>query len=448
MLPSAHTAGLTSFIKSALIACFFSITVIGASISSPVTQKSHPIVIGHHTALYSRDGMLRPWTSWRDAIRSEMHWYNHCRVVDGFPRFITCTFMDGSYHWYKPRRDTIPAMQDGMGIISYLKYYKFEGEKNIIYLDIAKKMGDFLVEDCNTPNYGKYPDFTRSTGRVGTYPLPADCGSQKDHPYDIQPDKGGIAGYALLVLYNQTHDAKYRDQALHNARVLARNMGIGDATHSPWPFRADFRTGLARGPVSADMSFILRLFDGLITDGYSEFTHPREKLWNWIQTYQIPSAAKGGKLWVEFFEDYDDDSNRNSWSPLNLARYLIEKQNAVDPAWQRDSLTLIRFVVKNFTSIRFGVPVCGEQDGDKDPWGGALSTYGAVLAMYTAATGSWEFRALAYQALTFGMYAIDNDGCPGQNALTIIRGGWQEDAHTDKIHNYVDAMTAIPEWGR
>jgi len=25
-------------------------------------------------------------------------------------------------------------------------------------------------------------------------------------------------------------------------------------------------------------------------------------------------------------------------------------------------------------------------------------------------------------------------------------GGWQEDAHTDVVHNYVDALRAFPEW--
>lgn len=39
------------------------------------------------------------------------------------------------------------------------------------------------------------------------------------------------------------------------------------------------------------------------------------------------------------------------------------------------------------------------------------------------------------------------DGCPqdlcdGINS-TPHRGGWQEDAHTDKIHNFVDAINAL-----
>jgi hypothetical protein len=405
-------------------------------------------VIGFHHARYSSDGALLPWTSWRKAIRMEMEWYNRCPTVDGYPRFITVTFMDGNYHWYRKRPDTIPAMQDGMGILSYLKYYNFIGKRNPVYLKIAKQMGDFLVIDCNTPNSGKWPGFTRSTGKVGELPLPADCGSQQDHPYEIQPDKGALAGWALLQLYRATGNKTYLDQALHNARVLVTNMQPGTATTSPWPFRVDYRTGIGRGPVSADMSFALRLFNGLLHQGYPEFTQPASALWSWIVTWQIPSAAGNGALWTQFFEDYDRLDNRNSWSAMNLARYLIEKRDSFDPAWREHAHTLIQFVTKNFTGIRDGVPICGEQDGDREPWGGANSTYGAVLAMYSAATGSHEYELLARESLNFGLYAIDKDGCPGQNALAALRGGWQEDAHTDKIHNYVDAMTAFPNWAR
>lgn len=409
-------------------------------------SNQHPLMIGQHIAKYDSNGILKPWTSWGDAVAREMNWYNHCRVVNGFPRFITCTFMDDKYHWYKKRADTIPAMQEGMGIISYLDYFQFDKQRHPVYLKIAEKMGDYLIEDCNTPDTGKYPDFTRSTGRVVEGQLPDNCGSQQDKPYEVQPDKGGLAGYALLRLYEATKQPQYLKQALHNARVLVANMGTGDSQNSPWPFRVDYRTGEPDGAISADMSFILRLFNGLNEIGYTEFQKPGKQLWDWIKDYQIPNAVTSGTLWVQFFEDYNDNHNRNSWSAMNLARYLIEDKNRVDSDWKQDAHTLIKFVVKNFTGFRFGVPICGEQDGDREPWGGACSTYGAVLAMYSAATGSNEYKGLAYQALTFVMYAIGSDGCPGQNALSSLRGGWQEDAHTDKIHNFVDAMEAFPQW--
>ena len=403
--------------------------------------------LGPHEAIYASDGTLLPWTGWNDALDREMNWYLKCPLDRGYPKFIGLTFMDGNYQAIAERRDTIPSMQNGMGIISYVKYYRFKRRRDARVLRFARYMGDYLVKESLTPDTGKYPRFTRSTGIRDQFPQPPDCGSQDDQPYEIEPDKGGIAGYALTMLYDETKDQKYLDQALHNAELLKANMGVGDATHSPWPFRADYRSGEARGAVSGDMVYILRLFDRLIELGHVEFHEPRERLWNWIKTRQIPNAAGDGSLWVEFFEDHHSQKNRTAWAPLNMARYLIEKKNALDPQWEPDARALIEFVGRNFVSVRFGVAVSGEQDEDRDPWGGVTSTYGAVLAMYSAATGSPVYKRVAEQALTFCLYVVQGNGSPRDSVLNTTSGGWQEDAHTDTVHNIVDALEAFPAWG-
>lgn len=406
-------------------------------------------MIGNHPAKYAADGSLAPWTAWNDALRREVEWYLRCPVEHGYPRFVWMTFMDGSYNAIQNRPSFIPATQNGLGIISYLKYYDYTGRKDARLLAMARSMGDYLVKESNTPETGKYPRFTRSTGWRERFPQPPDSGSQDDRPYEIEPDKGGIAGYALLLLSEATGERAYLEQALHNARVLAANMGEGDARHSPWPFRADYRTGEGRGDVAGNMSFILRLFDGLMARGHAEFGAPRAALWAWVKNHQIPNASKDGLLWVQFFEDHQEPDNRTAWSPLNMARYLLEARESLDADWKQDARTLIEFVNRRFISVHQGIAVCGEQDYDRNPWGGINSIYGAVLAMYGRATGSREFELPARQALNYTLYAIDDDGCPLDGTFKGKgRGGWQEDAHTDKLHNYVDALRAYPEWGR
>jgi hypothetical protein len=402
--------------------------------------------LGSHPAVYDQHGILRPWTPWRDAIQREVNWYLNCPVENGYPRFVYTTFMDGNYQPMAKNASFIPATQDGMGIISYLKYHAYQGRSDPRVLRITRYMGDYLVKEANTPDEGKYPRFTRSTGWRAKFPQPADCGSQDDKPYEIEPDKGGIAGYALVLLYEETKDDKYLQQALQNARALAANMVEGTATNSPWPFRVDYRSGAGRGAVGGNTSFNLRLFDKLIALGHQEFQAPRARLWAWIKGFQLPDLAKDGMLWVQFFEDHSEPDNRTAWAPLNLARYLLEQKEALDADWQKDAKQLINFTNIRFTGIRNGIPICGEQTHDREPWGGILSTYGAVLALYTKATGSNEFKGLAYQALNFCLYAVNDDGCPGQRATGPSRGGWQEDAHTDKLHNILDAITAFPEW--
>jgi hypothetical protein len=415
-----------------------------AVLTPPATPQA--IRMGSHQAKYASDGSLISWAAWTDILDREMKWYLRCPIEHGYPRFVWMTFMDGKYQPDERRPSFIPAMQNGMGIISYLKYYRYTGRTNPKVLEFARYMGDYLVKESLTPDRGKYPRFTRSTGWRAKFPQPADSGSQDDKPYEIQPDKGGIAGYALALLYDETKDKRYLEQALQNARVLLANMRTGDSTHSPWPFRADYRTGEARGDISGDMTFNLRLFDWLIGSGHSEFQKPRDALWAWIKDYQLPTAEKDGSLFIEFFEDHHSQKNRTAWTPLALARYLIERKESLDPDWKEHSRILIDFVSRTFTSIRLGIAVCGEQDEDRDPWGGINTSYGAVLAMYSAATGSPEYRRIAQQALTFSLYAVDEDGSPRDSVIGKGRGGWQEDAHTDKVHNIIDAMSAFPEW--
>ena len=175
-----------------------------------------------------------------------MAWYSRCPLDHGFPQFVTVTFMDGNYHPVVRRSDMIPAMQHGVGILSYLKYDRWLRKRRRSepwVMDFARAQGDYLCQVAVTPNLGAFASFTRSTGKTGQFPYPADSGCQADRPYEVEPDKGGLAGYALVELYVATGEKRYLTQALSNASALAKSIQEGDGQHSPWPFRVDFRTG-------------------------------------------------------------------------------------------------------------------------------------------------------------------------------------------------------------
>ena len=65
-----------------------------------------------------------------------MHFYQQCPVdVDhGYPRFVSTTFLNGDWSVQTEHVDTIPAMQNGMGILSYLKYCELLGKRDGAYL--------------------------------------------------------------------------------------------------------------------------------------------------------------------------------------------------------------------------------------------------------------------------------------------------------------------------
>ena len=406
---------------------------------------SAPVIAGHLLA-FDTGGHLLPWTSWRRALDLEMDYYRTCPLDHGYPRFASETFLDGAWTPSSARDDIIPATQNGLGIISYLKYAAWA--KADWALDTAALLGEYLINETLTPAAGAYPSFTRSTGRRGRFPQSDDAGSQSDRPYEIEPDKGGIAGVALARLGKALGQERYFRQALANARSLVANQRSGDERHSPWPFRADHRNGAARGPVAGNMSYIMRLFDELIEQGYAEFEAPRAALWHWIVTFQIPSASAGGALFAQFFEDHDTPTNRSAWAPLNLARYLMERAGALDADWLKHAGRLIDFTRDNFTHQEFGVRVCHEQDEDHQAWGGINSTYGAVLALYARATGDAQIALEAQDALNYTLHLIDDQGRPRDVAGNPSPGGWQEDAHTDVVHNVVDALVAFPEWAK
>ncbi len=402
------------------------------------------VKIGAHPAKFDSHGHLLPWTSWRDALTRELLFYRQSPGDNGYPRFVAETFLQGDWTPDPHRDDTIPATQNGMGIISYVKSAAWRHDDDD--LRVAREMADYLIRETLTPDAGEYPRFPHSTGRRGQFPLAADSGSQSDRPFEIEPDKGGIVGYALLMLDDSSHQAKYFDEALHIARVLAAHQRPGDDRRSPWPFRVDHRTGESRGEISGDMTYILRLYDGLLRRGHPEFVEPRRALWTWIARHQIPSAKGDGRLFAQFFEDHDSPDNLTAWSPLNLARYLLERRGALDSSWRADAGTLIAFVRHRFTHRQSGVIVCHEQDEDTEAWGGVNSTYGAVLAMYASAIGSSRLADEARQSLNYALYAIDDEGRPRDLPSHDAAGGWQEDAHTDVIHNVIDAMHAFPRW--
>ena len=404
------------------------------------------VTLGNQPGRVEGRGFVPTWKSWRQALALQMAYYaTACADVGGYPLLASATHY-GSDCNASGSSEVIPAMQDGTGILSYLDYDAFTNHSDPRWLQTATRFGDYLVDEAVTPNEGKWPGVFRSTGKPLTFPQPADCGIRSDQPYEIEPDKLGLAGYALLRLSAATGNPKYAAAALHNAVVLAANMTDGSTTTSPWPFRVDYRDNTPNGDISGNMVWNLRLFDALIDGGHAELQAPRDRLWHWMRDLQIPNAAGDGTLWAQFFEDQVLPTNRTAWAPAATATYLLQRRDALDADWLHHADVLLQFVEANFVDKWQGFALCIEQDFDRKPYGGVLSTYAQAEARYAAVTGDASRRARAYLAIALLIQSVNSDGCPGQRALDGGCGGWQEDAHTDRVHNILGVLSVFPTW--
>jgi hypothetical protein len=129
-----------------------------------------PVIIAGHAVEVDPAGKLKPWAAWNDVLDLEMTFYRQCPMEHGYPRFVFATFLDGEWNPLPDRDDSIPSTQNGMGILSYLKYQEWCASEDLCYRDTACLMGDYLVKESLTPDEGRYPAFTRSTGRRDQFP--------------------------------------------------------------------------------------------------------------------------------------------------------------------------------------------------------------------------------------------------------------------------------------
>jgi hypothetical protein len=110
-------------------------------------------------------------------IEREMNWHLKCPIEHSYPRLVYTTFMDGNYDPLQRSPSFIPCPQNGMGIISYLKYCAYSAKAHPKVLAFARAMGDYLVKETLTPATGEYPRFTRSTWWRAQFPFRGNQGS-------------------------------------------------------------------------------------------------------------------------------------------------------------------------------------------------------------------------------------------------------------------------------
>jgi hypothetical protein len=120
-------------------------------------RQNPPPTLAGHAPRYDALAQLLPWTTWNAALDLEMNFYRQCPLEHGYPRFVTALLLDAEWTPSADRFDTIPATQNGMGILSYLKYTSCARGTDTLVPAHRACDGRLLDQGVLTPNGGRYP---------------------------------------------------------------------------------------------------------------------------------------------------------------------------------------------------------------------------------------------------------------------------------------------------
>ncbi len=366
-----------------------------------------------------------------------------------------------------------PAGLYSMIVDSALAYYPYSGDAGAIGL--ATQVIDYDLAYGLTADQGAWPLVPYASAEPGApiYQGAAEglLNGAGDGIGYIEPDKVGEWGYSVLRLYEQTGNPAYLAAARQAALALARNVRLGDAAHSPWPFRVEALSGATLVPTQpllgatsddycADVIGPIRLFDELIRLSVGNkrlLQRARQIAWNWLTEYPMRNGQ-----WASYFEDIPtyplpdgtrykrgiSGTNVNQYVPMETARYLIEHPE-LDATWMADAQRLLTWVETNFAQDQYGANAIGEQSAYDYPMGSHTARYASVSAMYSekAAAAPSTILNKAARSFAWASYMLNADGSVTTGPDPHISfESWFSDGYGDYVRHFLAGVGAYPPW--
>lgn len=340
-----------------------------------------------------------------------------------------------------------PAGLYAMFVDSVLTSYPYTADSTLI--QIVGDMLNYQLAHGTTPSNWNWPSVPFASSVNGALDYSGDGNSDRDGVNGIEPDKIGDLGFAYAKFWELTGNQAYLDAAIKCADALASHIRVGDATHSPWPFRVDGVTGQVRDEYSAHTVGPVKLFDELIrlnVGQVSLYQTTRDQAWQWLMTYPMQN-----NVWSGYFEDVVRDfSNLNQFSPLETARYIIDRQDpsTIDPLWQTHVPALLDFVKNRWGKGPFyGAQGIDEQDVCCSSMGLGSHTarWASINALLYEKTGNLANKEAAYRAFNYATYHERADGVV-LYAFTDTSSVWYSDGYGDFIRHFMWGMGSVPEW--
>jgi hypothetical protein len=360
-----------------------------------------------------------------------------------------------------------PAGLFAMLCDSAILYYAYSGDPEV--MPLVRAMLDHQIARGSTEKTDAWPlvPYASSDGGEPDYRGATDTHYRQDDGFlgrgdgvgVIEPDKIGELGLAYLKFFEFSLEKKYLAAAKNCADALARHVRAGDASHSPWPFRVDARTGTKiREDYTANAIGPIRLLDELIRLGEGDmaaYRSARETAWQWLLKYPVQN-----NVWAQYFEDIyiypDYRTNLNQYCPLETARYLLEHPER-DPLWRRHAQGLIAWVQKHFAvdsktmaglpekGIQWGAEVVSEQVNDMDKMSSHTARYASILALWSERTGDENAKQRAFRSFNWATYSCRDDGLV-KTSIDEGTGYWFSDGYGDYMRHFLRGMASVPEW--
>jgi len=446
--------------RLALIACVLPVgaSVVGCTHRSPGPTE---MLMDHPVALDS-DHMLLSWSTsdspYADVARRAANAFvttflNRDVGIEtwlAWARFDPVTFEGISW----PHN---PAGLYAMLMDSATQWYAFSGDRRLLEASL-KALDAELTHGTTLPSWD-WPLVPFASADPGTLEYRgADdswcdfCG-RGDGIGVIEPDKVAELGFAYIQAYEVTSETRYLNAAVACADALGAHVRSGDTRRSPWPFRVDAQTGIAREEYSSNVIAAIALFDelGRLDLGdIDTYARARATAFDWLLRVPMNNDA-----WSGYFEDIEVQTepaaNPNQYSALRTARWLLLHPSE-DSAWRAHVEHLLAWTEAQFgrsteteRGTQYGATVLSEQGADMAKMGSHTARFGATLALWFSSTGDVNAAERAARSLNWATYACSESGIvtvgPDQN-----EGYWFSDGYGDYIRHFLAAMGAVPEW--
>ncbi len=456
----SHSATLVRPVSRLVVVLSVSVGLMGGGLQSPVSLIEHLVsdsqgvhtatptpsgpMLMYHPISTDQNGHILPWYS-ADPGESYDHVihlvWNYWKNLPNLSNGIPASFQ----HRMAGQTAAIGGDQLAMALSSWHLLYQYSGDPSV--KTQMQTIADFYLDyglassTCAWPNI----PFPANSDGVPTVGPGFFHGDVMRGTGITQPDKAGSFASELVTLYQMTGSPRYLNSAIAVANTLASHTVVGDANTSPLPFRVNATTGQVTDPYTANMTGVLRLFDGLINmnqGNVQAYTTARSRISSWIKTYPLVNNK-----WGPFFEDIDYDSETEI-NADTMAWYILEHPEW-NATWQSNARSILNYTASTFGNTdwhginwpSYGVTLINEQTAYMVPGNSHTSRHGSVELIYSANTGDLTRKDAAIRQLNWATYMVDVDG-KNQYPDNEI---WYTDGYGDYIRHYLRAMAAMPE---